>query len=281
MAGVSRTVETGTILDRIIATTAETNELKKSMIPVSALARMAKRKPKALSLRAALSAPDELSVIAEIKRASPSKGKFEIDFEVADVAFDYLDAGADAISVLTDEPYFNGLLDDLVLTSEVANAWEPRRPVLRKDFIIDQYQLIESRAFGADATLLIVAALTDESLHHLIHSARRIGIEVLVEVHDEAEMERALAEDAWLIGINNRDLHTFQVDLSVSERLAAMVPDNVVLVGESGIATEADARRMRAAGMDAVLVGESLILAPDREAAIQAIKIDEPRGARA
>ena len=275
------TVETGTILDRIIATTAKTNAQKRSLIPKKSLERFAEGKPKPISLRTALSSTDELSLIAEIKRASPSKGRFPVEFEVVDVAEDYLSGGADAISVLTDEPYFQGLLDDLLLTSEVAQAWTPRVPVLRKDFIIDEYQLTECRAYGADATLLIVGALTDRRLSELMKAARKLGVETLVEVHDETEMERALAAGATLIGINNRDLRTFKVDLAVTERLAPMVPEDIVLVGESGIFTKDDARRMRAAGMDAVLVGESLIVAPDRAQAIGQIKLDEPRGMRA
>lgn len=278
----SGTVETGTILDKIIATTIQTNELKKSIIPVSYLRNRGKtEQPPTVSLRRALSDSNELGVIAEIKRASPSKGRFPVEFEVEEVADQYLSAGADAISVLTDEPYFQGLLDDLMLTAEIAHAWSPSRPVLRKDFIVDPYQVVEAKAWGADATLLIVAALTDEMLRRLMEEAKHVGIEMLVEVHDEAEMERALSIGADLIGINNRDLHTFHVDLGVTERLAAMAPDDVVLVGESGIFTNEDAGRMRAAGVDAVLVGESLILAANRNQAVEQIKIKEPRAARA
>ena len=274
------TIETGTILDKIIASTAETNDLKKRLIPLHSLGEMASRRGNAISLGAALSAPDELSLIAEIKRASPSKGRFPVEFDTLDVALDYVRAGADAISVLTDEPFFQGSIEDMERACEVAHAWEPKRPVLRKDFIIDPYQLVESRAWGADATLLIVAALTGEMLNDLIRTAAAIEIETLVEVHDEREMERALAAGAKLIGINNRDLKTFTVDLAVAERLATMAPDEIVLVGESGIFTGDDARRMRSAGMDAVLVGESLIVSPDRNAAIEAIKIRGARGKR-
>lgn len=274
------TVETGTILDQIIASTAESNALKKRLIPIHSLGQMAGRRGKAISLRAALSGSDELSLIAEIKRASPSKGRFPVEFDVLDVALDYVRAGADALSVLTDEPFFQGSIEDLERGCEVAHAWDPARPVLRKDFIIDPYQLVESRAWGADATLLIVAALTDAMLAELMRTAAAIGIETLVEVHDEREMDRALSAGAKTIGINNRDLKTFSVDLAVAERLASMVPDDIVLVGESGIFSGDDARRMRDAGMDAVLVGESLIVAPDRKDAIEAIKIRGTRGAR-
>jgi indole-3-glycerol phosphate synthase len=220
-------------------------------------------------------------LIAEIKRASPSKGRFPVEFEVADVAESYRASGANAISVLTDEPFFQGSLSDLSQTVSIAHTGIDPIPVLRKDFIVDEYQLLEARAKGADATLLIVGALTDRRLSALMRAAAVVGIETLVEVHDELEMERALAAGATLIGINNRDLRTFTVDLGVSERLAPMVSGDVVLVGESGIFTSDDALRMRAAGMDAVLVGESLIVAPDRSAAIQQITLDVPRGPRA
>jgi indole-3-glycerol phosphate synthase len=273
------TVETGTILDRIIERTASDLTLRQKAVPIESMRPRAEKAAPAISLRSALSGPG-LSLIAEIKRASPSKGRFPVDFEVPDVAASYANAGADAISVLTDEPFFQGSLADLQATAEVAHAASRPIPVLRKDFIIDEYQLVEARANGADATLLIVGALTDERLSGLMRAASGIGIETLVEVHDEAEMERALAAGATLIGINNRDLRTFMVDLAVTERLAPMVPDDVVLVGESGIFTQEDSHRMRAAGMDAVLVGESLIVAPDRALAIGQIKLGEPRGAR-
>jgi len=273
------TVETGTILDRIIERTAEDVASRKQTVSIEELRDRAVAATPAVSLRAALGGPG-LSLIAEIKRASPSKGRFPVEFEVADVASSYTHSGADAISVLTDGPFFQGSLEDLHATAAVAHSAARPIPVLRKDFIIDEYQLVEARASRADATLLIVGALTDARLAALMAAADEVGIETLVEVHDEAEMERALAAGAPLIGINNRDLHTFKVDLGVTERLAPMVPEDVVLVGESGIFTRDDARRMRTAGMDAVLVGESLIVSPDRAEAIAQIKLDEPRGSR-
>ncbi len=275
------TVETGTILDKIIASTAETNALRKKFIPTHRLAHIAARRGETVSLRSALGESTGLSLISEIKRASPSKGRFPVEFDVLDVTLEYLRGGANAISVLTDEPYFQGSIDDLINASDVAHAWEPRSPVLRKDFTIDPYQLLESRAWGADAVLLIVAALSDEMLVALMQGAGSFELETLVEVHNESEMERALKAGATLIGINNRDLKTFSVDLGVAERLAKMAPEEITLVGESGIFTTDDASRMRAAGMDAVLVGESLIVAPDRAAAIEAIKISAERGQRA
>jgi indole-3-glycerol phosphate synthase len=274
------TVETGTILDRIIERTAGDLTLRKQATPIEKLRARADEVAPAIGLRSALS-ESGLSLVAEIKRASPSKGRFPVEFEVSDVASSYTRAGANAISVLTDEPFFQGSLSDLQATADVAHGASRPIPVLRKDFIIDEYQLVEARANGADATLLIVGALTDDRLSNLMRAASEIGIETLVEVHDEQELARALAAGAQLIGINNRDLRTFNVDLAVTERLAPMVPEDVVLVGESGIFTQDDARRMRSAGMDAVLVGESLIVAQDRAEAIDQIKLTDSRGTRA
>lgn len=279
-ATVSGTVETGTILDKIIAQTTHDVAERKTQVSREALEATAANQPRAISLRAKLAEPG-IGLIAEIKRASPSKGRFPVEVDIADVAASYRDSGADAISVLTDEPFFQGSLEDLAEAVAVAHAGDTAIPVLRKDFIVDEYQLVEARAYGADATLLIVGALTDGRLRSLMVAADAIGIETLVEVHDEIEMERALTAGATLIGINNRDLRTFEVDLGVSERLAGMVPETVVLVGESGIFTRDDALRMRRAGMDALLVGESLIVALDRAEAINQIKVTEPRGARA
>lgn len=272
-------IETGTILDRIIERTALDVAARKQAVSIESLRQQAATAAPVISLRAALSGPG-LSLIAEIKRASPSKGRFPVEFEVEHVASSYTRSGADAISVLTDEPFFQGSLADLRATAEVAHTAERSIPVLRKDFIIDEYQLIEARANGADATLLIVGALTDERLRALMAAADAAGIETLVEVHDESEMERALRAGASLIGINNRDLRTFAVDLAVTERLAPMVPETVTLVGESGIFTAEDAERMRTAGMDAVLVGESLIVASDRATAMGQIKSASARGPR-
>lgn len=272
-------IETGTILDRIIERTALDVAARKQAVSIESLRQQAATAAPVISLRAALSGPG-LSLIAEIKRASPSKGRFPVEFEVEHVASSYTRSGADAISVLTDEPFFQGSLADLRATAKVAHTAERSIPVLRKDFIIDEYQLIEARANGADATLLIVGALTDERLRALMAAADAAGIETLVEVHDESEMERALRAGASLIGINNRDLRTFAVDLAVTERLAPMVPETVTLVGESGIFTAEDAERMRTAGMDAVLVGESLIVASDRATAIGQIKSASARGPR-
>jgi indole-3-glycerol phosphate synthase len=269
---MSGTRETGTILDRILAQTAIDTELRAQQIPDSELKRLVSSMPSPPSLREAVLRPG-LSVIAEIKRASPSKGMFQVDVDPPFLASDYIAGGADAISVLTDEPFFKGSLGDLQLVATVARQSDRPVPVLRKDFILGHYQLLEARANGASAVLLIVAALEQKLLETLIAAAAELELDALVEVHDEFEMERAGDAGATLVGINNRDLHTFDVDLAVSERLADSAPPGAALVGESGIFTGDDAARMAAAGMHAILVGESLMLAEDRAIAIRELKL--------
>lgn len=264
------TVATGTILDRIIQRTAADVVHRSSVTSMAELERMAAGRSEPLSLYAALSGPD-VSVIAEIKRASPSRGVFPVEVDPPDVAREYLDGGAAALSVLTDEPFFQGSLGDLQGAAAVAHTRQTPAPVLRKDFVVDRFQVLEARAYGADAFLLIVAALTDAQLRDLIDYGASCGLDALVEVHEADELERAVALGANLIGINNRDLRTFEIDLAVTERLAPEVPDGVVLVGESGIFTRADVDRLHRAGVHAVLVGESLIVAPDRSAAVAAL----------
>jgi indole-3-glycerol phosphate synthase len=266
---VQQFVSTGTILDKILARTAIDVESRKALRPAIELERVIADRPPAVSLRDSLRR-DGLSVIAEIKRASPSRGRFPVEIDPALVAADYIGGGAAGISVLTDEPFFQGSLDDLRIVERVAHGATPT-PVLRKDFMLDEYQILEARAFGADAILLIVAALEIDRLVELLAFANASGVDALIEVHTEAETEIALSVGAELIGINNRDLHTFIVDLGVTERLAALVPGGTVLVGESGIFTGEDAARMANAGVDAILVGESLIVAPDRGAALRAL----------
>ena len=212
------------------------------------------------------------TVIAEIKRASPSRGVFPVAVDPAAVAAEYLAGGAAALSVLTDEPFFRGSLADLEAVAGVAHRGPRPAPVLRKDFVVDPFQIVEARAHGADAILLIVVALDDALLRSLLAESARLGMDALVEVHDETELERAADAGATLIGINNRDLRSFHVDLAVTERLAPLAPDGALLVGESGIFTGEDVTRLRRAGIDAVLVGESLIVAPDRAAAVRALR---------
>ncbi len=267
---MSAFVETGTILDRILDGTARDLAERKLRTAIGELERRASARPKPVSLRSALSSPG-VAVIAEIKRASPSRGVFPVAVDPETVARDYLDGGAAALSVLTDEPFFNGTLADLEAAAAVAHGRRLPAPVLRKDFVLDPYQVVEARASGADAILLIVAALADEALARLLAEAERFGMEVLVEVHDEREMDRALNLHARLVGINNRDLHSFAVDLATTERLAPMAGPEVTLVGESGVFARSDVERLAAVGVAAVLVGEGLILQPDRTAAVRSL----------
>lgn len=265
-------VATGTVLDKIMARTASDLAERRSQVTVAELERLASERPAPLSLRAALAGPG-VSVIAEIKRASPSRGVFPVTVDPAQVATAYLDGGAAALSVLTDAPFFQGSLDDLRRASAIAHQADRPAPVLRKDFMLDPYQIIEAKAHGADAILLIVAALSDQQLRELRAAATEQGMDSLVEVHDEAEMERAVDLGAGLVGINNRDLRTFTVDLSVTERLAPLAPEGAVLVGESGIFSAADVQRLGRAGVSAVLVGEGLIVTPDRAAAVRELLV--------
>jgi indole-3-glycerol phosphate synthase len=196
-------------------------------------------------------------VLAELKKASPSKGLIRPDFPVRDLALELEAAGAAALSVLTDEHYFQGSLQNLEIASTAT-----RLPCLRKDFIVDEFQILEARAHRADAILLIVAALSDEELVRLRSRALNQQLDVLCEVHDEEELRRALDVGFDLIGVNNRNLHTFQVDLNTSLELAARMPAEVTKVAESGIETREDIAHLRQAGFDAFLIGESLMRAP-------------------
>lgn len=212
------------------------------------------------SLAAALRRPahdPRVRALTEIKRASPSAGPIRPGADPVAIARDYAAHGAAAISVLTDRQFFDGELGFLALVQAAVAV-----PVLRKDFLIDPYQVVEARAAGADAVLLIVAALDDVLLAELAATAAGYGLDALVEVHDEAEAERALTAGATLLGVNHRDLRTFAIDMTLTARIAPTVPAGVVLVGESGIKTHADVERLGAAGAHAVLVGEALMRAP-------------------
>jgi indole-3-glycerol phosphate synthase len=205
-----------------------------------------------------------LRLIAEVKRVSPAKGALNPDLSPAQMARVYAAAGAHALSVLTDEAFFHGSDADL----QAARA-AVALPVLRKDFVLEAYQVYEARALGADAVLLIAALLDGAALADLHALATALGLAALVEVHDPDEVERALAAGATLVGINNRDLRTFEVDLATTERVRPLLPAGVTVVSESGIATPADVRRVLAAGAHAILVGEALVTAPDPAARVR------------
>lgn len=215
------------------------------------------------------------AVIAELKKASPSRGLIRDDFSVVRLAPEMAEAGAAALSVLTEEKHFQGGLENLRIASE-----QVKIPCLRKDFIVDEIQLLEARAYGGDAALLIVAALSDAELRTLSTSARDLGLDILCEVHDEDELQRALAVGFDIIGVNNRDLRTFQVSLETSVRLNAQIPLNVLRVAESGIENGADIARLRGIGYQAFLIGESLMRQPSPGDALRRVRADAAQLAR-
>ena len=251
-------------LAQIIATKHQEVE---ALLPRAALLRAAAlQRNDFRGFRAALDrGPDNLAVIAEVKKASPSVGLIDPNFDPIRQAQRYIDGGASCLSILTDEKYFQGSLGYLSKISEFSPA-----PLLRKDFTIHEIQIHEAVIAGADAILLIVAALDDELMRRLYDEAKSFQLDVLVEVHNLPEMDRALELGADLIGINNRNLKTFEVDMATTEDLADEVPDDVILVSESGIKTHDDARRALKAGANAVLIGETLMRADDPSREIEA-----------
>jgi len=251
------------MLEEILAHKREETQLRQAERSLSTLQEMAAAQPHARSLRAALS-PGRVRVIAEVKRRSPSAGELAAEVDPAVRAALYADFGAAAISVLTDARYFGGSLNDLVaVRSEVG------LPVLRKDFILNEYQVLESRAWGADAVLLIVSTLDQDDLADLLEYARVLGMDALVEVHDATELEAALEVGAPIIGVNNRNLRTLKVDLQTTVDLAPLVPSGHFLVSESGVSGWADVEMLGAVGVGAVLVGEALMRAADPAAKLR------------
>jgi indole-3-glycerol phosphate synthase len=240
-------------LDEIIAV--KRREVEKLRPRAEELARQAAARKDFRGFRSALKRENgKLAVIAEIKKASPSAGVIAEAFDPVEIAGNYERAGADAVSVLTDARFFQGSLEHLVAVRAIVSL-----PVLRKDFVIDEIQVAEAAATGADAILLIVAALEQKQLVDLGASAAKYGLDTLVEVHTQNELQRALDAGAGIIGINNRDLATFHVDLGVTEKLRAEIPGDIVVVSESGIRSVEDVARIRACGVDAILVGEALM----------------------
>ena len=245
-------------LDSIVAASRRRVARAKAEADVRQLERQAaEHAPRGFGKQLRQAAATGIAVIAELKKASPSRGTIRADFNAAELAAELQSAGASALSVLTDEEFFQGSLENLRLASAHTSV-----PCLRKDFMVDEFQLLESRASCADAVLLIVAALEDPELRRLYDGARRMGLDVLCEVHDEAEVQRAIAAGCEIIGVNSRNLRTFDVDLQTPQRLASRLPTEVLAVAESGIHSADEVRELRAAGYQAFLVGEWLMRAP-------------------
>ena len=248
------------ILEKIVNDTRLKLETSKRSLPVEELKKMTKKQPPPLDLASALSG-DDVKLIAEIKKASPSRGVIRHDFNPVEIAQLYAANGAAAISVLTETDHFKG---SLVYLEEIKDALgDSKIPLLRKDFIFDPYQIYQSRAYGADSLLLIVVILKPDELKELLSLSHKLGMKCLVEVHNEAELEVALGSGAKIIGINNRDLTTFEVDLNATERLKPLIPSDRIVVSESGIKSSGDMAKLRKWGVNAALIGEALMSAPD------------------
>jgi indole-3-glycerol phosphate synthase len=252
-----------TILDKIVAAKREEVARAKIDRPESMLRRRLADAPPPRDFLAPISAGPPVRLIAEVKKASPSKGVIRADFDPVAIARSYQQHGASCISVLTDAPFFQGSLDNLRRVRAAVDL-----PVLRKDFIIDPYQVVEAREVGADAVLLIAECLDDRSLAELHDAIVEFGMTPLVELYEPANLPRVLRIGARLVGVNNRDLRTFEVDLERTLRLRQQIPADRVVVGESGIRTRQDVERLQAAGVQAMLVGESLLARPDVGAAV-------------
>lgn len=259
-----------TILETIVARRRLDVAAAQAQVPAGELQAKLAPAPAPIDFAERLRRDRPMAVIAEVKRASPSKGDIAPGMDAVAQAMKYAGGGAAGISVLTEPTWFKGTLEDMAGVRQAIEALGEARPaVLRKDFIIDEYQVLEARVAGADSVLLIVAALDDGTLNGLLQFSRELGMEPLVEVNNADEMRRALAAGAEVIGINNRDLRSFNVDLGTTDRLAGLVPGNVLLAALSGISTREDMERFAAAGARAVLVGEALMVAEDPGAKIR------------
>jgi len=253
------------LLETILAATRRIVEVRSRREAQADLARRADARPaRPGCFRAALTRRDRVNIIAECKRRSPSRGVLRADYDAVAIATSYARGGAAAISVLTEPTFFDGSLADLAGVREAVET-----PLLRKDFIVTEYQLFEARAAGADAVLLIVAALSPRDLQSLAGRAASLGLDVLVEVHDAQELMVAIDAGAKIVGVNNRNLRTLAVDVRASEALMAEIPAGVVAVSESGLKTTADLQHLRAAGCSAFLIGERFMLADDPETAVR------------
>ena len=258
----------GTYLDRILdfhrdrvgSDRRDSSQLLEAAMTVSS--------PRGFEDRLRLDSVDSLAVISEVKRRSPSKGDLAIDLDPAALAQAYERGGASCLSVLTDGPHFGGSPDDLGRARAATSL-----PVLRKDFTLAAHDVLDARIMGADCVLLIAAALEDDELAELLDVARRVSLDALVEIHDEAELAVAISAGASLIGVNQRDLTTFEVDHERAVRMGSAMPESVVRVAESGVRNEDDAHSLRAAGYDAILVGETLVRASDPAAMLRSLKV--------
>jgi len=257
------------VLDRIIVYKKEEVSSAKAKVPLAVLEERARAAPPVRDFFGALSekcASSEPGLIAEVKKASPSAGLIRRDFDPAAIASAYERGGAACLSVLTDGPSFQGSAEALIAARAATHL-----PVLRKDFMVDTYQVYEARAMGADCILVVMARASDWLASELIRVAGELHMDALVEVHNEAELHRALALDSTLIGINNRNLETFETNLKTTERLAKLIPPDRIIVSESGISSPSDVARLMRAGAGAILVGESLMRQPDIESATRAL----------
>lgn len=257
----------GQVLEQIMAWKRQEVPQQMAEMPLAQVKAFANLAPPALDFAAALTAHPGASLIAEVKRASPSKGLIARDWNPPEIAETYARNGAAAISCLTDSRFFQGQLAFLTAIKEHLHLKGLKTPVLRKEFIYHEYQVYEARMAGADAILLIVAVLGDRELRELLELSHSLGMGVLVEVHDAEEVDRALAAGAQIIGVNNRNLKTFEVDIENTAKLRARIPADKVLVGESGIRDRADVERMAEMGCDAILVGETFCKLPQAERA--------------